>query len=77
MISLRKGGCGENNMAKSAAIPLEKMPLASVDLETTGLKPAQDRICQIGLVNPSDKPTRDLLVDPGIPIRQLQLLFTA
>ena len=56
-------------MAKSAAIPLEKMPLASVDLETTGLKPAQDRICQIGLVNPSDTTyTLDLLVDPGIPI---------
>ena len=65
-------------MAISAAIPLEKMPLASVDLETTGLKPAQDRICQIGLVNPSDTTyTLDLLVDPGIPIRQLQPLFTA
>ena len=56
-------------MAISATIPLEKMLLASVDLETTGLKPAQDRICQIGLVDPSDETYRlDLLVDPGIPI---------
>ena len=56
-------------MANISHHSLEKMPLASVDLETTGLKPAQDRICQIGLVDPSDETYRlDLLVDPGIPI---------
>ncbi|MGC6485614.1 MAG: DUF294 nucleotidyltransferase-like domain-containing protein [Candidatus Puniceispirillales bacterium] len=56
-------------MATLATVPLEQLPLASLDLETTGLKPAQDRICQIGLVDPADEShCLDLLVDPGVPI---------
>lgn len=56
-------------MATLATVPLEKLPLASVDLETTGLNPGQDRICQIGFVDPANEDHHlDMLVNPGMPI---------
>ena len=39
-------------MASFATMTLEKLPILSVDLETTGLKPAQDRVLQIGMLDP-------------------------
>ena len=56
-------------MATLATVPLENLPLASVDLETTGLNPGQDRICQIGLVDPANEHHQlDMLVNPGVTI---------
>lgn len=63
-------------MATLATVPLEQLPLASIDLETTGLKPAQDRICQIGLVDPvNESHCLDLLVNPGIPVPESSTLI--
>lgn len=48
-------------------------PLISVDLETTGLYPAVDRIVQIGVIKvyPDGRVTEwESLIDPGIPISQ-------
>ena len=39
-------------MASFATMTLEKLPILSVDLETTGLRPAQDRVLQIGMLDP-------------------------
>ena len=33
-----------------ATMPLDKVPIAVLDLETTGLRPRLDRIIQIGVV---------------------------
>jgi len=56
-------------MASLATIPLEKLPVISVDLETTGLRPKQDRIVQIGASDPWDEEIRlDELVNPGVMI---------
>ena len=44
-------------MASLATVPLEKLPVISVDLETTGLRPAHDRIVQIGACDPWDETT--------------------
>lgn len=56
-------------MTTLATVPLEKLPLASIDLETTGLSPAKDRIVQIGMTDPWDEEVQlDILVNPGIPI---------
>ena len=56
-------------MASLATVPLEKLPVISVDLETTGLRPAHDRIVQIGACDPWDETTvLDGLVHPGIAI---------
>lgn len=38
-----------------------------VDLETTGLNPNQDRVCQVGIILPNGKEI-DVLVNPEIPI---------
>ena len=58
-------------MASLATIPLEKLPVVSVDLETTGLRPANDRIVQIGACDPWDETSRlDHLVNPGVAIPQ-------
>ena len=53
--------------------PLSALPLVSLDLETTGLDAARDRIVSIGAVRVQDghvftSATLDLLVRPGIPI---------
>ncbi|XDZ65681.1 DUF294 nucleotidyltransferase-like domain-containing protein [Alphaproteobacteria bacterium LSUCC0684] len=56
-------------MTTLATMPLEKLPLASIDLETTGLSPARDRIVQIGMTDPWDETHQlDLLVNPGMAI---------
>lgn len=56
-------------MITLATVPLEKLPLASIDLETTGLSPASDRIVQIAMTDPWDETNNlDLLVNPGITI---------
>jgi len=56
-------------MTTLATVPLEKLPLASIDLETTGLSPAKDRIVQIGMTDPWDEKVQlDILVNPGIPV---------
>ena len=52
-----------------ATIVLDNLPLLSLDLETTGLRPKTDRIVQIGAVDPFDSAVQfDQLVNPGIPI---------
>ena len=53
--------------------PLRSLPMLSLDLETTGLNVAADRLVQIGayaMVGPrrSANPALDLLVNPGISI---------
>ena len=56
-------------MTTLATVPLNKIPIASLDLETTGLVPARDRIVQIGLCDPYDEGSDfETLVDPEIPI---------
>ena len=52
-----------------ATMPLDKVPIAVLDLETTGLRPRLDRIIQIGVVD-LDAPERklDLLVNPAMPV---------
>jgi len=57
----------------SADTPLRSLPMLCLDLETTGLNVALDRIVQIGAYNMfgpqrSAKPALDLLVNPGVPI---------
>ncbi len=56
-----------------AATPLASIEVVSLDLETTGLNPANDRIVEIGAlrVGPGDHNDPDLfslLVNPGVPI---------
>jgi len=52
-----------------ATTPLNQLPLVSLDLETTGLQPARDRIVQIGAVTIDDDPRQlDMLVNPGMAI---------
>lgn len=53
--------------------PLAGLPVAVLDLETTGLRVRQDRIVEIGAVTMlgarlADAPKLDQLVDPGIPM---------
>ncbi len=56
-------------MTKVTTRLLEELPLVSLDLETTGLRPHADRIVQIGAVKVRDEEQRlDLLVNPGIAI---------
>jgi len=52
-----------------ATTPLSQLPLVSLDLETTGLTPARDRIVQIGAITIEPTPQHfDMLVNPGVPI---------
>ncbi|MGB1867106.1 MAG: exonuclease domain-containing protein, partial [Candidatus Puniceispirillaceae bacterium] len=48
-----------------ATTPLSQLPLVSLDLETTGLTPARDRIVQIGAIT-IESPAQhfDMLVNP-------------
>ena len=56
-------------MLALATMPLEKLPLASIDLETTELNPKNARIVQVGMADPHDeKNCLDKLVNPNIPI---------
>ncbi len=52
-----------------SSVLLEKLPLISLDLETTGLQTRTDRVVQIGAIDPyDDNNCLDMLVNPGIPI---------
>ena len=52
-----------------ATMPLDKVPIAVLDLETTGLRPRLDRIIQIGVVDLDAPDNRlDLLVNPAQPV---------
>jgi len=52
-----------------ATTPLSQLPLVSLDLETTGLQPARDRIVQIGAVTIEDTAQHfDMRINPGVPI---------
>lgn len=56
-------------MMRLATTPLSQLPLVSLDLETTGLQPARDRIVQIGAITIEDSAQHfDMLVNPGAPI---------
>ena len=56
-------------MMRFATAPLSQLPLVSLDLETTGLRPARDRIVQIGAIAIEDSAQHsDMLVNPGVPI---------
>jgi DNA polymerase III epsilon subunit family exonuclease len=52
-------------------LPLEAARFVVVDLETTGLRPGESRICEIGAVRIealSAAATFETLVDPGVPL---------
>ena len=56
-------------MPSIATLPLEKLPCLSLDLETTGLATATDRIIQIGGLDPfRPDETYEKLVNPSVPI---------
>ena len=56
-------------MTSLATVPLEKLPVISVDLETTGLRPSHDRIVQIGACDPwREDHALDQMVKPGMAI---------
>jgi DNA polymerase-3 subunit epsilon len=60
-------------------LPLEAARFVVVDLETTGLRPGQARICEIGAVRVEGLvPTGvfETLVDPGIPLPRLVASLT-
>ena len=52
-----------------ATMPLDHVPVVSLDLETTGLRARSDRIVQIGAIRSHDATAPfAVLVRPGIPI---------
>ena len=52
-----------------ATMPLDRVPVVSLDLETTGLRARTDRIVQIGAIQSQDELARfAALVHPGVPI---------
>ena len=52
-----------------ATMPLDRVPVVSLDLETTGLRVRADRIVQIGAIQSQDELARfAALVRPGVPI---------
>jgi DNA polymerase III subunit epsilon len=60
-------------------LPLESARYVVVDLETTGLRPGQSAICEIGAVRIDDLvPTAsfELLVDPGVPLPRFVAALT-
>jgi DNA polymerase III subunit epsilon len=60
-------------------VPLESARFVVVDLETTGLRPGQSRICEIGAVRVDglvSAGTFETLVDPGEPLPRLVASLT-
>jgi DNA polymerase-3 subunit epsilon len=60
-------------------VPLESARFVVVDLETTGLRPGQSRICEIGAVRVdglAPAGTFETLVDPGEPLPRLVASLT-
>jgi DNA polymerase-3 subunit epsilon len=60
-------------------VPLESARFVVVDLETTGLRPGQSRICEIGAVRVDGlvpAGTFETLVDPGEPLPRLVVSLT-
>jgi DNA polymerase III subunit epsilon len=60
-------------------VPLESARFVVVDLETTGLRPGQSRICEIGAVRVEGllpTGTFETLVDPGAPIPSIVSALT-
>ena len=56
-------------MTGLTSLPLETLPLVSLDLETTGLQTKSDRVVQIGLYDPHEKSDAiDQMVNPGVKI---------
>ena len=52
-----------------ATMPLDRVPVVSLDLETTGLRARTDRIVQIGAIQSQDELAQfSALVRPGVPI---------
>lgn len=66
-----RGPCVGLADAPGRNLPLEAARFVVVDLETTGLRPAQSAICEIGAVRVEallPAGTFQTLVDPGVPI---------
>ena len=55
-------------MPHLATMPLDKLPILSLDLETTGLNTRQDRVLQIGLTDLTGAHQSEQFVKPDIPI---------
>ena len=52
-----------------ATMPLDRVPVVSLDLETTGLRARSDRIVQVGAIRADDDtPPFSVLVRPGVPV---------
>jgi DNA polymerase-3 subunit epsilon len=69
-----RGGAVALAQAAGADVPLEAARFVVVDLETTGLRPGQARICEIGAVRVdalAPAGTFETLVDPGVPLPPL------
>ena len=68
------GGAVALAKGSDADVPLEAARFVVVDLETTGLRPGQARICEIGAVRIealAPAGTFESLVDPGMPLPPL------
>jgi DNA polymerase-3 subunit epsilon len=66
-----RGACVGLTAPPGRDLPLEAARFVVVDLETTGLRPAQSAICEIGAVRVEallPAGTFQTLVDPGVPI---------
>jgi DNA polymerase III epsilon subunit family exonuclease len=69
-----RGGAVALAKGPEADPPLEAARFVVVDLETTGLRPGQARICEIGAVRVealAPAGTFETLVDPGVPLPAL------
>ena len=64
---------------RSGDLPLESARFVVVDLETTGLRPGESQICEIGAVRVEGlvgTGTFETLVDPGVPLPPLVSALT-